>query len=271
MSDIDKIALETARAIGDIDPDRIPGGTVQAISQAQCLIRDAIEQAAPPVAVPESSLDWWKEHLSAHIATLFRANGQSMESAEKNASQVIQRAERIAPQLTTPSPEPASSGGVLEDSAEQLQHERRYSQALEKRIAELEKATQPTAKGAGVPQGWKFTKIKESARGTIRIDTPYGEVSPVPAPDKHSNYMEVTLYHLAEALLTTQPTGGEWVRCEDRAVPVHPKCGGEMKGRYRHEQEVTCPKCGAIGQAFVDDGGVDFYWFRTPQDREGGV
>ena len=43
----------------------------------------------------------------------------------------------------------------------------------------------------------------------------------------------------------------------------------KMKGRYRHGQEVECPKCGAIGEAFVDDGGVDFFWADRPAPPEG--
>ncbi len=44
MSDIDEIALETVKAIGNIDPDKLPGGRTQAIAQAQILVRDAIEK-----------------------------------------------------------------------------------------------------------------------------------------------------------------------------------------------------------------------------------
>jgi len=43
MSDIDEIALETVKAIGNIDPDKLPGGRTQATAQAQILVRDAIE------------------------------------------------------------------------------------------------------------------------------------------------------------------------------------------------------------------------------------
>lgn len=42
-------------------------------------------------------LAWWKEHLSVHLAILFRANGKSMAEAERSAAQVIRDAERIAP------------------------------------------------------------------------------------------------------------------------------------------------------------------------------
>lgn len=44
MSDIDGIALEVVKAIGNIDPDKLPGGRTQAIAQAQILVRDAIEK-----------------------------------------------------------------------------------------------------------------------------------------------------------------------------------------------------------------------------------
>lgn len=44
MSDIDGIALEVVKAIGNIDPEKLPGGRTQAIAQAQILVRDAIER-----------------------------------------------------------------------------------------------------------------------------------------------------------------------------------------------------------------------------------
>lgn len=43
---VDEVALKTAKAIGEIDPDALPGGTTQALSLAQVLIADAMTQAA---------------------------------------------------------------------------------------------------------------------------------------------------------------------------------------------------------------------------------
>ena len=48
MSDIDQIALDVVKAIGNIDPDKLPGGRTQAIAQAQILVRDAIAENAKP-------------------------------------------------------------------------------------------------------------------------------------------------------------------------------------------------------------------------------
>ncbi|PHS48664.1 MAG: hypothetical protein COB05_05340 [Marinobacter sp.] len=42
MIDIDETALETVKTIGAIDPDKLPGGRVQAVALAQILVRDAI-------------------------------------------------------------------------------------------------------------------------------------------------------------------------------------------------------------------------------------
>mgnify|MGYP006133683293 CR=1 FL=1 len=42
MPDLDQIALDTVEAIAKIDPDKLMGGRVQAVAQAQCLVRDAL-------------------------------------------------------------------------------------------------------------------------------------------------------------------------------------------------------------------------------------
>lgn len=42
--DLDQLALDTARAIADIDSTTLPGGYTQALAKAQCLIRDALRK-----------------------------------------------------------------------------------------------------------------------------------------------------------------------------------------------------------------------------------
>lgn len=44
MTDLDQIALDTVEAIANIDPDKLKGGRVQALAQAQCLVRDALQE-----------------------------------------------------------------------------------------------------------------------------------------------------------------------------------------------------------------------------------
>lgn len=73
---------------------------------------------------------------------------------------------------------------------------------------------------AKVPEGWVFTRIHDRARGTIRINTPYGDAFPVSLSNS-ADIFEVALYRMAETLLTT-PTPAttpetEWVKC--------PSCG----------------------------------------------
>jgi hypothetical protein len=71
MSDIDEIALETVKAIGNIDPDKLPGGRTQATAQAQILVRDAIgkqlKQARARVAELEDALVWSLGKLSIEV------------------------------------------------------------------------------------------------------------------------------------------------------------------------------------------------------------
>ncbi|WP_312450106.1 hypothetical protein [Stutzerimonas nitrititolerans] len=65
-------------------------------------IRWGIDQLTRPAQTEQQpvtgeQLAWWKEHLSVHLAILFRANGESMAEAERSAARVIRDAERIAP------------------------------------------------------------------------------------------------------------------------------------------------------------------------------
>lgn len=62
-------------------------------------LRTAVTRLAQTEQQPVTGeqLAWWKEHLSVHLAILFRANGESMAEAERSAARVIRDAERIAP------------------------------------------------------------------------------------------------------------------------------------------------------------------------------
>lgn len=85
MIDIDEIALETVKAIGNIDPDKLPGGTTQAIAQAQILVRDAIESQLSTTKAENEAL---RARLADAINCLDTVSGK----AELGASVV--RAER---------------------------------------------------------------------------------------------------------------------------------------------------------------------------------
>ena len=44
MTDLDQLALDIVETIANIDPDKLKGGRVQALAQAQCLVRDALQE-----------------------------------------------------------------------------------------------------------------------------------------------------------------------------------------------------------------------------------
>ncbi len=87
MSDIDEIALKTVKAIGNIDPDKLPGGRTQAIAQAQILVRDAIEkqleQAQARVAELESAATQ-KRIDALNSAFILRKQAEAVEAFAKD-------------------------------------------------------------------------------------------------------------------------------------------------------------------------------------------
>lgn len=81
MTDIDQIALDTVEAIANIDPDKLKGGRVQALAQAQCLVRDALRELEEVGAENytlmqelDDSLEQ-RDALSAHVERLHNALG----------------------------------------------------------------------------------------------------------------------------------------------------------------------------------------------------
>lgn len=71
--------------------------------------REAMLAAAPTPepASPQTDaqLAWWKEHLSVHLAILFRATGENPHEAEQSVAQILRRAELIAPAPEQPAKE----------------------------------------------------------------------------------------------------------------------------------------------------------------------
>ena len=101
-NDIDEIALMTAKAIGGIDPDKLPGGTTQAVARAQCLIRDAIEQAAKADSAKGSE----------PVAFAVYWGGGEVELYEAPLPSFCDEPEVVAPLYTRP--QPAQQGGLPE-------------------------------------------------------------------------------------------------------------------------------------------------------------
>ncbi|MDV9030525.1 hypothetical protein Q7C30_000205 [Pseudomonas sp. RAC1] len=62
-----------------------------------CKERDTLRAQ---MAEQATLVKWWKDHLAVHIAILFGTSGHSPEDAEKNADDVIKRAERLAPTVS---------------------------------------------------------------------------------------------------------------------------------------------------------------------------
>jgi len=65
MPDLDQIALDTVEAIGNIDPDKLKGGRVQAVAQAQCLVRDALRELEAECDALASRVDFMNQQNSA--------------------------------------------------------------------------------------------------------------------------------------------------------------------------------------------------------------
>ena len=89
MSDIDQIALDAVKAIGNIDPDKLPGGRTQAVAQAQILVRDAINGEVEALKAANRDLqDWFDDARATAEQAQARVAELEAESLQAVANKV---------------------------------------------------------------------------------------------------------------------------------------------------------------------------------------
>ncbi len=77
---------------GHSEPDMIVDAARE-VTTASKLLRSQIAER-------EALLEWWKDHLSVHLAILFGTSGHTPEEADQSADDIIRRTERLAPKLS---------------------------------------------------------------------------------------------------------------------------------------------------------------------------
>lgn len=129
--DIDEIALMTAKAIGNIDPDKLPGGRTQANAQAQILVRDAIEKQLEQA---EAKADLFRRACEDLLddrpiarAFILRKQAGAVESA-------VERSRDHLNECAWP------LGGIPDDAEHALQEVEGHAQRLRNQADEAERA-----------------------------------------------------------------------------------------------------------------------------------